>query len=328
MPDLTPAALRWLSGHHGVITTAALRSTGVGRKTVVRLVDAGVLRVVERGIFVTKSVPSSLAQRCVLLCAAHPGGFITGPTAGTLAGLRRMPSKSVLHLAVRHGLHLPKVPGVRFRQTTSLRQADRSARTDGIVVASPARLAFDLAADLRPLDHLSVLHQLLHEKKVSVEELVAIERRLGHPARPGSGVFLRNLRRLDGSAPNESHPEVVLAEALRARGVPIENQTRLVRASNGRTARVDLAVPAIRWGIELDIHPEHRTFEGQASDARRTRDLHHLAWQVEPVTESDMLEPDAIADELTRLYHARRRHPSVECAPEAHPTLGCTSTLG
>ena len=58
--------------------------------------------------------------------------------------------------------------GVRFRQTTVLQRTDRSRRADGIVVASWVRLAFDLAADLRPLDHLSVLQQLLHERKVTV----------------------------------------------------------------------------------------------------------------------------------------------------------------
>jgi hypothetical protein len=155
------------------------------------------------------------------------------------------------------------------------------------------------------------LHQLLDENKVSFGELTAIDRLLGHPARPGSGLFRRNVERVGASPPNESHPEVVLAEALRARGVPIEHQTRLVRASSGRTARVDLAVPEIRWGVELDIHPEHRTIEGHASTASRTRDLHLLDWQIEPVTELDMQDVDAIADELTRHYWLRRRQSRV-----------------
>ena len=149
------------------------------------------------------------------------------------------------------------------------------------------RLAFDLAADLAQLDHASVVQQLLHEKRVTTDELIAIDRRLGHPTRPGSGVFRRTLTSID-SSPNESHPEVVLAEALRRRDIPIEHQTQVVRASNGRTARIDLAVPSIRWGIELDIHPEHRTFDGHARDARRRRDLALVAWQIETVTELDM----------------------------------------
>jgi hypothetical protein len=308
MSDLTPAAQRWLADHHGVITTRVLRECGVRRSTVERLSAAGVLRPIHRGVFVVASTPTTIEQRCAILCVAHPSGFVTGPTAGMLAGLRRMPRTALLHFAVPHGHHHHHLTaGVHFRQTTALVASHRSVRRDGIVVASPDRLAFDLAADLRPLDHLSVLHQLLHERKVTVEELVRIERRLGHPARPGSGLFRRNLERLDGAAPNESHDEVRLAEALRARGVPVENQTMLVRASNGRTARVDLAVPAIRWGIELDIHPEHRTFEGHASGACRVRDLHLMEWQIEPVTEHDMQNVGRIADQLTDLYRARSR---------------------
>ena len=329
MSGLTPVAVKGLADHHGVITAERLRLCKVGRKTILRLLDDGVLRLVERGVYCATSVPTSLEQRCALLCAAHPDGFITGPTAGTLAGLRRMPRHASIHLSVRHRVPLAKAPGVRLRRTTALTPADRSPRADGITVASWARLAFDLAADLRPLDHLSVLQQLLHERKVTTHELGAIERRLGHPARPGSGLFRRNLERLDGAAPSESHSEVELAETLRARGIPIETQARLVRASNGRSARVDLAVPSVRWGIELDIHPEHRTFDGQASDARRVRDLHLQEWQIEPVSESDMQNIHALADELVSLYHARcRSHPGVGWAPVAHPTPGCASTPG
>jgi hypothetical protein len=305
MPGLTSAATKWLTDHHGVITAHRLRLCKVGRKSILRLVDDGVLHLVERGIYRATSVRESLEQRCALLCAAHPGGFITGPTAGTLAELRRMPRRAPIHLSVHHRVHLAGAPGVRLRRTTAVTSADRLIRDDGITVASWARLAFDLAADLRSLDHLSVLHQLLHEKRVTTDGLAAIERRLGHPARPGSGRFRYNLERLGHSAPNESHPEVVLAEALRSRGVPVEHQARVVRTSTGRVARIDLAVPDIRWGIELDIHPEHRSFEGQAHDAVRTRDLHRHDWQIEPVSEQDMENVAAIADELEVLYRSR-----------------------
>ncbi len=261
---------------------------------------------------VIQSTPSSLQQRCVALCAAHRGGFVTGPTAGSLLGLRRMPASAAIHFSIRHGAKVMPSAGVRFRQTTVLRSADRRAQGDGLVLASWARLAFDLAADLRPLDHLSVLHQLLRDGRVDVDELSAIARRLAHPARRGSGLFLRNLTQLGGS-PLESHPEVVLADALRRRGIPIEHQVRLARLPDGRTARIDLAVPALRWGIELDIHPEHLTVDGDARDAIRNRQAHMIGWQIEPVTELDMRDVERLADELATLYHLRRR---AVAAPE------------
>lgn len=319
MSDLTPAAQRWLADHYGVITTSNLRRTGVGRTTQQRLLERSVLRPAFKGVFVVSSAPPTLEQRCAALCAAHPAGFVTGPTAGTLLGLRRMPTQAALHFAIRHGAKVSPVIGVHFRQTTALAPGDRRRIAGGVQVATWPRLAFDLAADLRHLDHLSVLNQLVHDRRVTTTELVTIDRRLGHPARPGSGSFRRSLQRLNGCAPHESHPEVRLAEALRARSVPVEQQHQVVRTSSGRTARLDLAVSSVRWGIELDIHPEHRTYEGQANDARRTRDLHQSSWQIEPVTEADLDDIEGLCDELVQLY--RRRCRAFDCASEGllHP---------
>ncbi|MDQ3470637.1 MAG: hypothetical protein M3487_12840 [Actinomycetota bacterium] len=315
MSDLTPAAQRWLARHHGVITTPILRRCGVGRTTRERLLRTGVLCPASKGIFILASAPRSLEQRAGALCAAHPSGFVTGPTAGSMLGLRRMPKSAAIHFAIRHGARVDGVVGVKFRQTTALDEHDRRRRDDGITVPSWSRLAFDLAADLRELDLISVLNQLLHERKVTSEELVAIERRLGHPARPGSGRFRRAIERLDGRAPHESHPEVRVAAGLRARNVPIEAQT-VVSRPNGRTARIDLAVPSVRWGVELDIHPEHATVEGRANDVRRLRDLHRATWQIETVVEGDLKDIDGLCVELARLYRARVQalggnHPGV-----------------
>ena len=306
MSDLTAEAMEWLAAHHNVIVTPMLRACGVSRTTCDRLVRAGVLRHPLKGVFALASAPLTLEHRCAVLCAGHPGGFITGPTAGALEGLRRMPRSSALHYAVRHGTHLVDEPGVQFRQTTKLLASHYRRRADGIVIATPGRLAFDIGLDLPTLDYLSVLHQLLDQRRVTMEQLRAVGDELCHPARPGSTRFRQTLARLCDPSPGQSHPEIVVAEELRWRGVPVEHQSRVVRVG-GRLARIDLAVPDIRWGVELDIHPEHRSFDGHAGDARRYRDLHRLAWQVEPVTETDMNDPGAIADELTELYHARRR---------------------
>ena len=311
MSDLPDASLVWLADHHGVITAAALRTHGVGRATLARLLQAGVLRHAAKSVFVIASSPATFQQRCAVQSAAHPSGFVTGPSAGTLAGLRRMPRTTSVHVAVRHGRHLPLEPGVTWRQTTALTKADRDER-DGITVASWPRLAFDLAADLSRLDHLSVVNQLLHDRRVTAAELGAIDRRLGHPARPGSGVFRRTLAALGGQAPSQSDPEVVLADALRRRGVPVEPQTAIARDEDGVTLHLDLAVPAVRWGVELDIHPEHRSFEGHAAEAGRRRGMHRLAWQIETVSEHDMRDPGRIADELAGLYRLRvEAHRSV-----------------
>src|SRR4029453_18461961 len=142
---LSPGCARWMEVHHGVISTAELRRFGLGRKAIERLCEVGVLRRCARGVYVLATARQTLELRCRLLCLLHPGGFVTGPTAAMLEGLRRQPSAAALHFSVRHGVHLDHVDGVRFRQTTKLRPVDRRVRPDGIVVASWPRLVFDLA---------------------------------------------------------------------------------------------------------------------------------------------------------------------------------------
>lgn len=305
MPGLNHAALDWLRAHHGIITAARLRSFDVSTSTARRLVREGALRAPYKGVYAEATAVATLEHRCAALSAAHPRGMITGPTAGALLGLRRMPRTAGLHLAVAHGCRLDDMAGVVLRQTTRLSAADVVVRHDGIRVASPARLAFDLAADLADLDHLSVLHQLVDDRKVTQDELARIERRLGHPARRGSGRMARNLAQLGGVA-SQSHPEVVLGDALRRRGIPVEAQSEVSRVE-GRAVHVDLAVPSLRWGIELDIHPEHRTLEGHARDTSRVRGLHVADWQIEPVAEVDMRDLDRLVDELADLYARRAR---------------------
>jgi hypothetical protein len=312
---MSTGAATWLSEHHNVATTSDLRGLGLGRKAVERLISLGVLQRLARGVFAATTARPSLEYRCRLLCCLYPGGFVTGPTAGMLGGLRRQPPSAPLHYSLCHGMHPQPMKGVRFRQTTKLVAADRHVRRDGIVVASWRRLSFDLAADLSPLDHRSVIHQLLDRRLVGSEELLAIEHRLGHPARRGTTTFRLSLMEL-GPGIADSHPEVRLADALLRRSVPVEPQLD-VDIESGPTLHLDLGVRAARWGVELDIHPEHRSLEGHRRDSRRMRSLHSWAWQIEPVSELDMVDVERLADELAALYVERATAIGVSGAPYA-----------
>ena len=106
----------------------------------------------------------------------------------------------------------------------------------------------------------------------------------------------------------------MLYDALRALNVPVDAQVPVIRAGDGVTIHLDLGVPAVRWGIELDIHPEHRSVDGHQRDARRVRGLHDSDWQIEPVSELDMADrrdasptssPSCIASaQLVRVFGA------------------------
>ncbi|MEP7204079.1 MAG: hypothetical protein ABI894_15820 [Ilumatobacteraceae bacterium] len=305
MADLTPHALAILRTQHGHATSSQLDETGVHRRARQRLIDAGVFTSVYKSVVRIESAPNTLEGRCVAACLAHPSGFISGPTGGKLLGLWRMPRPEPIYLALPHGVHLERHHDLALHQTTSIKPSDVRRRQDGIVTASPARLAFDLAALLPVQDHASVIEQLIREGHSSMEELAAVARRLCHPRRPGSLQFVKSLVARGDRPAAESHPEIVLGDALRARGVPVVPQVEALQLRNGAKIRIDLAVTAAKWAIEIDIHPDHLFLEGTTRDKRRDRQCHLIGWQVERVTEVDFIDVPSLVDELVALYEAR-----------------------
>jgi hypothetical protein len=306
MSDLTPQALSVFRVQHGHATTAQLDEAGVPRRARLRLIESEVLRPVYKSVFRIGSAPETLEGRCAAISLGHPAGFVTGPTGGRLTGLRRMPKPEPIHLSVRHGVHLECDVNLILHQTTSITLMDVRRRSDGINIASPARLAFDLASMLSVEDHASIVEQLLRDGTCSMAQLASTARRLCHPRRPGSLRFLRSLIERGDRPAAESHPEIVLADALRARGIPVIPQLSDLVLPNGSRIRIDLAVPAVRWAIEIDVHPDHLLLQGTTRDKRRDRQCHLIGWQVERVTEIDVLDMAGLVDELEELYEVRR----------------------
>ncbi len=239
MIDLTPKAYAILRRQHGHVSVRQLIAAGVTRNGRQRLVDGHALVEVHRGVLRVSSAPITFEGHCVALCLAHPAGFITGPPAGRLMSLRRMPSTAAMILCVPHGIHLQDA-GVIFRQSRNITHLDFDRLRSGIVVASGSRLAFDLATDLSAIDHASVVEQLIQRKKCTMASLGATARRLCHPSRPGSALFARTL--LDrGDRPA-------------SRVAPRSGAGRRV-ASSRRTRRATVRRPSTTWRCRCAARP-------------------------------------------------------------------------
>jgi hypothetical protein len=304
MTDLTRQALEIAGRQHGVITTEQLAGARVAKRSRLQLEFNGVLHRQFKSVFVVAGHRATLEQRCVAVCLAHPSVFVTGATAGRLLGLRKMPRVAPITISSMHPLHIDHI-GVTLRRTTKMIATDVVDRGDGIRHASPVRLAFDLAATLDDRAYRSVIEQMLHEEMVSCETLASIGRRLVHPTRPGSRRFVETMATRSGAA-LESDPEFVVASALWARGVPVVAQETWLDLPNGKRARIDLSISELRWGVEIDIHPDHLGINGTAADKRRDRQCHLIGWEIERVTTLDLLDLDQTIDELSSLYRTRR----------------------
>jgi very-short-patch-repair endonuclease len=303
--QLSPDVFDTFRRHHGMATARMLSAAGLSRRVRDQLVRSGALVCCYERVYWIVSSPLTIQARCAALCLAYPRGFVTGPTAGSLLGLRRMPRSADVVFAVPHGSNIGPLEGVRVRQTRTIRKVDVVHQHDGINVASPPRLVFDLAADLGALDHQSVVEQVLADRLCTLGTLARVGGALVHPARRGSQRFVLSLLARGEGPAAESHGEVELGALLRTHGVPVVRQLEGLPLPNGRRIRVDLAVPEVRWAVEIDLHPDHLLLDGTTRDKRRDRQCHLIGWQVERVTAIDMLDPASLADELAALYRAR-----------------------
>lgn len=220
--------------------------------------------------------------------------------------LRRMPPASKVVFCMPHGGRFDCPNFVELRQ--SMVTPDDHVRTlsNGIRIATFERLAFDLARDLSVANLSSVIEQMLQRKETTMEALGSMARQLCSPGRAGSATFAATLFRRHRGSAADSHPELEVLQGLLKRGLPVEAQQRLVLL-NGRSIRIDMAVPALRWAVEVDVHPAHLGLEGTTGDKRRDRQLHFVDWQIERVTALDMLDLPTILNELVDLYYQRSR---------------------
>ena len=312
MPVLNESTRSWLRDHHGIVTAAKLDQQQVSRWARHEHVENGLLVPVYKGVYRVATQRITLESRCAALCAFQPFGFVTGLTAGRLNGLRRMPTPTtaatgedgtVIQFCTPHG-KFRELDGIEMRQSTLIERTDVQRRTDEINLASPWRLAFDLAADLAAEDLESVIEQILDKPLCTFPTLAKTARRLARSARPGSAAFVAALASRLPGGPVESHPELLVAKALQAHGIPIRVQATWLDLPSGRRIRLDISVPEIRWGLEVDVHPDHFLQHGTA-DRRRDRQCHLIGWQVDRVTAIDLLDMSRLIPELVSLYRAR-----------------------
>jgi hypothetical protein len=275
----------WLRGHHATVPAALLGECGITRDQRDHLVASGMLARVVDGAYILAGVDVGEAARCAAVCSSRPDLVIAGPTAGRLWKLRRIPADGLVHVVAPPASHPCREPWVRAYRTALLDPEDVVARPDGIRVTSPARTALDMTRYVDAASLVSITEQVLSFTGLSEAALDRCAERLDTPGRPWVRRFRRMLAARRPGAPSESDPEVQTLRALEIAGVTdLVRQHAVVLAGYGR-ARFDLAIPPLRWALEIDVHPEHRTLEGAARDQRRDAAACAVGWTVRRVGE-------------------------------------------
>ena len=287
MPHFSAALAAHVATHHGVVTAAALTDDGLSAHAVRRLVTTGVLVRCHHGVFRVATAPDTFAARCVAACSADPALVVTGPAAARIWQFRHVWRAERPILLAPHGSRA--VTGaVTIRRTNVLDRTDWTMRPDGIRLATPVRTWFDCAQDLDDERFERVTEWVL-DRHSTVPTLLRMARRMQARGRGGSARVTRVLgSRPAWLKPADSVLELTVFNALGAAGVEGLVRQHPIQLPAGFTIHADVAVPTIRWALEVD----HVTWHGGRLDAQndkvRDRQARRAGWQVDRITDADV----------------------------------------
>lgn len=278
MAHLTPAAHARLAAQHGVITTAQLAAAGMHPRAIDRLLATGVLTSAVSGAYRSPSVRWTEEARCVALCLARPDVVIAGPTAGRHWGFRKLPKDRRVHVIAPPHAHPCGLDWVHVYRTAAMHDIDVVELADGRRVTSRPRTVLDLSRSESEVVVRSLIEQARRDGRHAIDDFIAVAADWQSPRRPWLRSFLELVADCLPGGAAESHEETLVGIALVGAGVRgLHRQFRL--ALRGRPdARFDLAVPALRWAIEVDIFPTHREIDGVAADRARDEATGRLGW--------------------------------------------------
>jgi len=283
---LTRQAHELFARQHGAASVGQLLDAQLTARQIRHLEQAGSIAMVLRGAYRSPSVADGELSRCAAVCLARSDVAVAGPTAGRLWGFRRLPDDRRIHVLAPRASNPAIAAWVVPYRTDARHDIDVVGREDGIRLTTRSRTAFDLARWLRPDDLLSVIEQAMHDGRLTEGEMFDVAVDWLSPQRPWARRYLLMLeRRLPGGTA-ESHPEVRVAIALVRLGVRGLVRQHRIELPDHRRARFDLAVPELRWAIEVDLHPTHRQTAGILADERRDRAANAIGWVTTRITKS------------------------------------------
>jgi very-short-patch-repair endonuclease len=315
-------AMTIASRQHGIVTRSNLFEVGFSADQVARLVSSSSIHRVVDGAYRFASHSETELGRCAAMSLSRPGVTIAGPTAARIWGFRRVGHDHSVHVICKPGAQPGRVPWLIPYRTACLADSDIMHMPDGIRLTSQKRTVIDMVRYSTDNAIVSMIEQGLDKQWFTESEIRTTASAIATPGRPFAKRFLALLSvRIEGGAAG-SDWESLVGDALRARNLPGLVRQHALTVRGYGTLRFDLAIPALRWALEIDVHPSHFTREGAANDKFRDRCCAEAGWLVQRVGEPDLRHRfDATIDSLERQIQRRRatlgpslRNPRTEVA--------------
>lgn len=269
------------------VTVADLASQGLTPWQVRRLVTAGHLRRLLRGVYVAAAVPDSheLRVRAMQLAVAE-GHVLVDRSAAYVHGV----DVYTLDESGEAPLETCVLRGRRPTDCRDLAGGSRDlapgdlARLDGLVVTTPVRTALDLGCCLRRRDAFAAMCSLARSHGFGAADL---GRELPRFRRRRGVVQLRELVPLVDPRIESPREAWVLLEIHDA-GIELPEPQFWIEIDGVPTYRLDFAYPRRRIAVEYDGYDAHeRTDQQRAHDLRRRSWLREQGWTVIVVRSGD-----------------------------------------
>ncbi|MDP9073498.1 MAG: DUF559 domain-containing protein [Actinomycetota bacterium] len=297
----------WLGGHHCVITRAEALRLGATDPVIRSKLDRGEWSRLTNGVYRDTAAPRTPHQLLRAACVgAGSAAVASHRSAAWLWGL-------LDQAPTRHEVTLGKAfqPRRRGQGAVVHRMADldlsRTVTLTGIPVTDPLRTLVDLGASVASDNLLAAVVAALAKRLVTVDGLVAELNRLQRPGRQGPGALRRLLtERGFVGVPHPSVLEARMAELFAGSRLPAPERELLV-GDNGEY-RLDFALRAVKFAIEVDGYAWHWSPEHLQRDLARRNDLQRAGWVVLVYTWRDvMAEPRRVRDEIAACYQQLAR---------------------
>lgn len=254
-----------------------------GVLTVQQLRGPLVSRVIQ-GVYRPAWIPLTHELKCrAAALVLADGSAVTGRSAATLLGVPLAGPADPVEVCAPESRQIPRRQGVRVRQYRGT--CERPTNHDGVPVASPHRMAFDLAARACLPESVARLDAVA---RAGLLDPVAFAAWLG--GRHDNDVVAVRAAACLVDPRAESAPESRTRIILRGAGFDVTPQHE-IRFCGRVIARADLALVDLRVAVEYD-GTWHVLREQLAHDRQRLNRLNQAGWLVVHVT-ADMLTAPA-----------------------------------
>ncbi len=301
------AVTEFAASRHSVVTRSQAAAHGLSNVRLATAVRHGWLEERFPNVFLIRGAPESDHQRLLAAAAAVEGSVVSHRAAARLHGLDGFDQGTIVEVSVdrRHRWQLPS-PAVTHH-VCCVDDADTTT-LDGIPVTTIPRTLSDLGSVVRNRRLVRRALTDARRRGLDVESIRAVNERMHRPGQAGTGT----LRRLLDAIPfegvvSDSWFEEVLAACLDDPRIPSVVRQHPISDRTGRViARVDLAIPSVRLGIEA--HSRRHHFGPDAESLDETRDVAVAAagWELLYVGWHQAKRPAAVADAIAAVVAARR----------------------